>query len=311
VSERLGTLGTVTAERTTHEPRAYTPLSESERRRRAEQTGGEPVLDFSHGRASPHTTPYIDYHNVDVLLSLQHPRTQEPAELTFYTVGQVQELLFKLLFTDVNRVRDRLFDDAIDDALWHLRRVERTQRLLVASWEPVSAITAAEFAGFRNELGVASGLQSYMYRQLEFALGHKSPRMAEAHKAVPWVHELVDAALRAPSVYDAALAVLRRRGAPIAERQDFSRPYEPDPAAEQAWAGIYRAPGQDHQLYLLAEALSEVGYQHSLWRSTHLLVVERILGHKPGTGGTDGVDWLRRVSEHRFFPELLAARSTL
>ncbi|WP_434449356.1 tryptophan 2,3-dioxygenase [Lentzea sp. E54] len=301
----------MTVERTTYEPRAYTPLTESERRARAEQTGGEPALDFSVGRTSADTTPYIDYHNVDVLLSLQHPRTREPAELTFYTVGQVQELLFKLLFTDINRVRDLLFDDLLDEALWQLRRVERTQRLLAASWDPVSAITASEFAGFRNELGVASGLQSYMYRQLEFALGHKSPRMAEAHNAVAWVHEQVDAALRAPSVYDAALAVLRRRGAPIPERPDYAQPYEPDPAAEEAWAGIYREPKRDHRLYLLAEALSEVGYLHSRWRSTHLLVVERILGHKPGTGGTDGVDWLRRVSEHRFFPELLAARSTL
>ncbi len=299
------------AEGVTRGPRAYRAMTEEERRAQSEQTNGEPVLDFSVGRVNENSTPYIDYHSVDALLSLQHPRTEEPAELTFYITGQVQELLFKLLFTEINRVRDLLFDDRIDDALWYLRRIERTQRVLTACWEPVSTLTPREFANFRNELGSASGFQSYMYRQLEFSLGNKVRRMAEAYHAVPWLHEQVTAVLEAPSLYDATLAVLHRRGR-IPEKcvpVEFAEPYVPDALVEEAWGAIYRSPEEDPQLHALAEALSELNYQYSRWRTTHLLAVERIMGHKPGTGGTLGVEWLRRVAEHRFFPELWSVRT--
>jgi tryptophan 2,3-dioxygenase len=292
--------------------REYRPLTEEERRRQAKRTAGEPLLDFTVGRVNEGSMPYIDYHHVDVLLGLQHPRTDEPAELSFYIIGQVQELLFKLLFTEANRIRDLLFDDRLDRALGYLRRAERVQRVLTACWEPVSTISPTEFAAFRDELGTASGFQSFMYRQLEFALGNKSPRMAAAYAAVPAIHAQVEAALRAPSLYDAVLALLRRRGLNIpleCVERDFARPYEPHPAVQKAWAGVYDAAGGD--LYVLAEALSELNYQFSRWRMTHLLAVERVLGRKPGTGGTSGVEWLRRVAEYRFFPELWNVRSDI
>jgi tryptophan 2,3-dioxygenase len=292
----------------------YRRLTEQERRRRVAPTEGDPVLDFTTGRVTEDSTPYIDYHQVDVLLELQHPRTNEPAELSFYITGQVQELLFKLLFTEVNRVRDLLFDDRIEQALWYLRRAERVQRVLTASWEPVSTITPAEFAAFRDELGTASGFQSSMYRQLEFALGNKSPKIAEAYRTVPWVYERIDVSLRAPSLYDAALTTLERHGAdipPACLDRDFAQPYEPHPAVENAWAEIYQSGEPGQQLYRLAEALSELTSQYSRWRSTHLLTVERVIGHRPGTGGTSGIEWLRKTVEHRFFPELWAVRSTI
>lgn len=294
--------------------RRYRRLTEQERPRRVELTEGGPLLDFSAGRVTEDSTPYIDYHQVDVLLELQHPRTNEPAELSFYITGQVQELLFKLLSTEVNRVRDLLFGDRLEQALWYLRRAERVQRVLTASSEPVSTITPAEFAAFRDELGTASGFQSYMYRQLEFSLGNKSPKLAEAYRTVPRVYAQVDAALRAPSLYDAALTTLRRHGADIPAEcleRDFSRPYEAHPTVEKAWAEIYRPGDPGQGLYRLAEALSDLSYQYSRWRTTHLLTVEHVIGHMPGTGGAGGVEWLRKVAEHRFFPELWAVRSKI
>ncbi|MFC0843811.1 tryptophan 2,3-dioxygenase [Streptomyces noboritoensis] len=301
------------AEGVVHGPRPYRAMTAQDRRDRSEQTEGEPVLDFSVGRANENSTPYIDYHSVDVLLSLQHPRTEEPAELTFYITGQIQELLFKLLFTEVNRVRDLLFDDRIDDALWYLHRIERIQRVLTVSWEPVSTLTPTEFAAFRDELGAASGFQSYMYRQLEFSLGNKERRMADAYRAVPWLHEQVTRVLQAPSLYDAVLSLLHRRGLIPKEcvPVDHAEPYVPNPLVEEAWGVLYRSRAESPGLHALAEALSELNYQYSRWRSTHLLTVERIMGYKPGTGGTLGVEWLRRVAEHRFFPELWSVRTEL
>jgi tryptophan 2,3-dioxygenase len=294
-------------------PRSYTPLTEEERRRRAAITGGEPMLDLgaSGGRNS---TAYIDYHSVDVLLGLQHPRSSEPAELSFYITAQIQELLFKLLFIEASRVRDLLFADNLDDALWYLRRAERVQRVLTTTWEPVSTITPTEFAAFRDELGPASGIQSYMYRQLEFVLGNKAPRMAAPYRPVAWVYQQVMDALHAPSLYDAALGVLHRRGLGVPDRcveRDFAEPYQPHPAVEEAWVRVYQFQHKHRDVHALAESLCELNQQYSQWRYTHLLTVERVLGNKPGSGGTSGVNWLRRVAEHRFFPELLAARSAI
>ncbi|MEW2549857.1 tryptophan 2,3-dioxygenase family protein [Streptomyces sp. NPDC047002] len=144
----------MTPERTA--PRSYAPLTEEERRRRAESTGGEPMLDSAAANDSE-STAYIGYHHVDVLLDLQHPRTGEPAELPFCITGQIQELLFKLLFTEVNRIWDLLLADDLDEALRHLRRVEGVQRVLTTTWESLSTITPTEFAAFRDQLGLGLG----------------------------------------------------------------------------------------------------------------------------------------------------------
>jgi len=100
-------------DRESHGPTPYSPLTESQRRERAARSGGQPIRESSGG-----STPYIDYQRIDVLLSLQHPRTDEPAEMTFYVMGQVKELLFKLLYVELCRVRDELFDNRLERALW-------------------------------------------------------------------------------------------------------------------------------------------------------------------------------------------------
>jgi tryptophan 2,3-dioxygenase len=283
--------------------------SDAERRARAERSGGSPTLDFPAG-----STPYIDYQSIDVLLSLQHHRTDAPGEPTFYAMGQVKELLFKLLHTELRRAQGQLRSDAVREAVATLQRTHRVFELLTATWSVLDTLSPTEFAAFRDHLGEASGFQSYMYRRLEFALGNKVEAMARPHRGVPHVYRDVLADLRAPSLYDEALRLLHRRGAALPAEvldRDWSRPYEPHPAVEAAWAAAYRDPRQDNELYQLAEALVGVAERFSAWRLHHLLTVEKVIGPKPGTGGTGGVEWLRRITGHRFFPELWTVRGTL
>ncbi|MEV5509957.1 tryptophan 2,3-dioxygenase [Streptomyces orinoci] len=283
--------------------------SDAGRAATSQVTGGAPLLDFD-GRS----TPYIDYQSITVLLGLQHPRSTEPAELTFYILGQVKELLFKLIYQEMVRVRGLLDDDDIPQAVWALRRSRRVVDLLVSSWDVLGTLSPNEFNAFRDHLGQASGFQSYMYRMVEYVLGNKVPELARPHRKVPQVNEAVQQALHSPSLYDAALALLSRRGAGIPPellRRDFSRPYRPDQRVERAWAEVYRDSGPTDHLFLLAEALMDIAEGMCRWRSVHLLTVERVIGFKPGTGGTQGVAWLRRISEHRFFPELWTARGLL
>jgi tryptophan 2,3-dioxygenase len=283
--------------------------SNAQRQELAAATDGCPVLDFPGA-----STPYIDYQSIDVLLSLQHPRSGDPSELTFYVLGQVKELLFKLVYEELVRVRGLLDEDDVSGSVWALRRIRRVVELLVSSWDVLGTLAPTEFNAFRDHLGQASGFQSYMYRMVEYVLGNKVEALARPHRNVPHVSEQVDRALREPGVYDAAVALLARRGASVPREvleRDFSQQAAPHPDVERAWADVYRDGGPADELFLLAEGLMDVAEAVCRWRSVHLLVVERIIGTKPGTGGTAGVPWLRRINEHRFFPELWTARRLL
>jgi tryptophan 2,3-dioxygenase len=293
------------------DPAMLKPLTEVDRVRRAAESLGCPIDNSAAG-----TSPYIAYQSIDVLHALQQPRSAEPAELTFYVMGQVMELLFGLLYAELVRARDFLAADDVRGALWVLRRVVKVQAVLESCWQAVETISATEFTNFRDLLGSASGIQSYMFRQLEFALGNKDRKLAELYQHVPVAHAGVDRALREASIWNAATQLLSRRGYTIDRACLYADPRAesetgPDPTVEQAWLQIFRNPGQDYELFELGEALSAVAHNHHRWRAIHLLVAERILGRKPGTGGTDGVAWLRQAAENRIFPELLTAKTLL
>lgn len=261
-------------------------------------------LQRGSGRSS-----YIDYQSIDVLLALQNPKTHYPAEMSFYISGQVKELLFKLIFEQANYVRMSLAGDQIDNAVWSLHRITTTLNVLTSMWDLLSSLAPTEFNSFREELNDASGTDSYMFRIVEFTLGRKFEALAERFKSIPGVAEDVYRAFYNTSVYDEALFVLVRHGLLT---QEAANPDTRDSdAVELAWAKIYQTYGPSHELFRLAEALMDVAERFGRWRSLHLLTVERMIGSKSGTGGTEGIAWLKRSAEHRFFPELWDARTRL
>lgn len=284
-------------------------LTEQDRKQRAEETGGQPILDFAEGG-----NPFVNYLAVDRLLSLQNPRTKANSEPAFLIMSQVMELLFKLVHGEAAKARDLLDADDVRGALWVLRRTHRVQRTLSGTWEVLGALSPVDYGEFRDDLGEGSGFQSYMYRQLEFILGNKNPAMLNPHRNSPEVHAELSSALAEPSLYDAALRLLHRRGLPLpldcAER-DWARPYQERPEVVEAWRVVYADIDGHFDLHQLGEALVDLAFEFGHWRSMHVLTVERVLGAKVGTGGTTGVKWLRRVADHRFFPELWQVRSAL
>jgi tryptophan 2,3-dioxygenase len=232
--------------------------------------------------------------------------------MSFILISQVQELLFRMVLVDIDQVCDALRRDAHTEARRGLARVVRTQRLLVGCWDPMNAMPVDEFLAFRHVLHTASGTQSFAYRALEFRLGNKDRRQLDPHDALRF--PLLGTALSAPSLYDEALRSLARLGLAVPAvvlNRDVEELYEPHTEVEDLWEAVYRGPSTHPAAYDLAESLLEVAYLHSAWRSLHLLVVERMLGNKPGTGGTTGLNWLRGINTHRFFPELWAVRTRL
>ncbi len=268
------------------------------------ETGGEPLVDFD-GTSNP----YIDYQSIDLLLSLQHPRSSGYDEMCFFVMGQVKELLFRGLHFELVNAQRQIEEDNVANAIQILARATAFTSYIADSWNILSTISSEGFGQFRDTLGTASGQLSFMYRHVEFVLGNKNRRLAEAHRNVPHVWPALRDALESPSLHDEVIALLARRGFDIdanALDRDWSDEYVPNLSVEAAWREIYENPAADNELHRLGEALVTLDQTFSIYRWRHFTSVERIIGYKPGTGGSAGVGWLEQITRHHFFPELWA-----
>ncbi len=257
---------------------------------------------------------YGDYLSLDSILNAQHPRSPDPNELLFIIQHQTSELWMKLALHELRTARDAIRADDLPPAFKMLARVSRIMEQLVHAWDVLATMTPSEYTAIRPFLGTSSGFQSWQYREIEFMLGNKNPDMLKPHEQQAETHAALKAAFEAPSLYDEAIRLLARRGLPISRetvRRDAAGPYAFDPSVEQAWLAVYRAPREHWDLYELAEELVDLEDAFRLWRFRHVTTVERIIGFKPGTGGTSGVGYLRKMLDVVLFPELWKVRTDL
>lgn len=257
---------------------------------------------------------YGDYLRLEDLLSCQRPLTDKHDETLFIVIHQASELWIKLCLHEISGAIRQIRSGELGPAFKMMARVARVQSNLIQSWEILSTMTPFDYSSFRAALGKASGFQSFQYRMLEFRLGNKNRQMAGVFASNPVLAGLVDSVLKEPSIYDEALALLARRGFAIPREKltrDFSEPYESDPRVTDAWRLVYRDVDRHWDLYELAEKLVDVEYRFHLWRYSHMKTVERIIGAKPGTGGTSGVSYLQKALGLRFYPELWDVRTEI
>ena len=257
---------------------------------------------------------YGEYLALDQLLTCQRPLTGQHDEALFIIMHQASELWIKLCLHEIGGAIRQIRDDDLGPAFKMMARVARVQMNLIQSWEILSTMTPFDYSGFRDALGKSSGFQSFQYRMLEFRLGNKNRQMARVFESNPAVASQVQAALTEPSIYDEALALLARRGLAVPAdklKRDFAEPYAPDPRVTDAWREVYRDVETYWDLYELAEKLVDLEYRFHLWRYSHMKTVERIIGNKPGTGGTSGVSYLKKALDLRFYPELWDVRTEI
>ncbi|MDP9083073.1 MAG: tryptophan 2,3-dioxygenase family protein [Pseudomonadota bacterium] len=257
---------------------------------------------------------YSQYLNLDKLLNAQHPLSYQHDEMLFIMIHQVAELWMKLCLHELGATRDCVRRDDLGPTFKMLARVSIIQQQLLQSWDVLATITPRDYSAFRNTLGKSSGFQSPQYRLLEFLIGNKHADTIKVFRADPPTYEMLERALRAPSLYDEVLRLLSRRGLDIpaeAIDRDFTQPYQYSKAVAAAWLSVYHNSVKDWDLYGLAERLVDLDYKFQLWRFAHVKTVERIIGNKRGTGGTGGVSYLTKALELKFFPELWTIRTSM
>jgi tryptophan 2,3-dioxygenase len=235
---------------------------------------------------------YGAYLKVPELLELQKRLSEEHDELLFIVAHQVYELWFKVILFELEAARDRIEADDLFFARHYLQRVHVIEKLLVEQIEVLETMSPQDFLAFRWKLAPASGFQSVQFREIEFLSGLKEPKYLERIDATPEEMDRLRKRLEQPSVDDAFRALLTRRGSP-------------------SLLDVFRDREHHGDLFDLCEALLDHDEAFAHWRARHVLMVERQIGGKTGTGGSTGAQYLRTTLGKRFYPELWEVRSQL
>jgi tryptophan 2,3-dioxygenase len=204
--------------------------------------------------------------------------------------------------------------DELPDAFKMLSRVSQIMSQLVHAWDVLATMTPPEYSAIRPYLAQSSGFQSWQYRCIEFSMGNKNAAMLRPHTHRPDLHAIVQSAYVAPSLYDASLKLLARKGLAIPQdylARDWRQTYTANAQVEDAWLVVYRNHKQHWDLYQLGEELADLEDAFRLWRFRHVTTVERVIGFKRGTGGTGGVSYLRKMLDVVLFPEIWSLRTSL
>lgn len=264
--------------------------------------------------SQPTTLTYGRYLKVPELLSLQHCQS-DPAhhdEPLFIIIHQAYELWFKLMLHELDTAAAHLDADRVGEGTRLLRRVVEIQRVLVEQVGVLETMRPQDFIGFRYHLNPASGFQSVQFREVEFLLGLKERGLLAALRSEPGDLARLERRLAGRSLPDVFDALLLRRGFPRLPEPpapDLDGRVRPEDWRLRALLRLYEQPDAYPDLMALCEVLLDVDEQLGLWRARHVVMVERMIGAKRGTGGSDGVGYLRTTLPKRAFPDLWRVRS--
>ena len=242
--------------------------------------------------ATPAGMTYADYLHLDALLGAQQPLSDLHDEMLFIIIHHSKELWLKQMLHEVALAMSLVRADRYAEAYKALSRVSRIQSVMTLSWEVLATLTPVDYSAFRDVLGTSSGFQSAQFRELEYRLGIKDPKFLDFYEGGSEGHARLTKALAEPSLWDEADAARQRAGA-------------------GSWLAVYKDADRWFELYQLAEKLVDIDDALAAWRHKHVLTVERIIGMKPGTGGSAGAAYLRSTLDKRAFPELWSLRTDL
>jgi len=259
---------------------------------------------------------YNEYLRVPELIDLQ-TRLSSPAhhdELLFITIHQAYELWFKQILHEIDAAIIFIAEDRAHEATRAVCRVVEIEKLLVGQIHILETMTPRAFLAFRDELKPASGFQSMQFREIEFASGMKDKSIIHSFREDAFASERLTARFNASSLHDAFFAFLNRRGFNV--RIDDATLGSDERRAHyetrvRTVVEILMHIESHYDLFQLSESLIAHDEFFALWREHHIQMVERMVGAKRGTGGSEGVGYLRTTRDKKFFPELWEARTHL
>jgi tryptophan 2,3-dioxygenase len=258
---------------------------------------------------------YGGYLKLNDLTSLQHLLSDPPQhdEMLFIIIHQVYELWFKELLHELDTIIERLDRNLPLSAHRLVRRCIEIERVLVDQIAVLETMMPTDFLAFRDHLMPASGFQSFQFRELEYVSGLKDSRFLKNYEATSPEYARLEARLKGPSVADAYFSMLRRRGFNLPE---IGTAVEQDREVVERvriheLERVYHDAEKHYELFLLTESLIEYDEMFAMWRLRHVKMVERMIGSKTGTGGSEGAAYLKKTVDRKFFPELWELRSYL
>ncbi len=251
--------------------------------------------------ATPAGLTYADYLDLDDLLGAQKPLSSLHDEMLFIIIHQSKELWMKQMLHELRFAIGLVDQDSFAAAYKALSRISRIQSVMTLSWDVLATLTPVDYSAFRHVLGTSSGFQSVQFRELEFRLGIKDRKFLDLHEGGSAGRVKLEQALADPSLWDEAVAALGRHGFDVAS----------DAAIAASWLKVYQEADRHFDLYQLAEKLVDIDDALATWRHKHMLTIERIIGMKRGTGGSDGVAYLATTLAKRAFPILWSLRTEL
>jgi len=261
------------------------------------------------------TTPltYGSYLRLDELLELQTPVSDGPEhdEMLFIVIHQVYELWFKQILHELGHLQALLGANDTPRAQHTFKRILTILKVLVAQIDVLETMTPLEFLSFRDRLESRSGFQSFQFRAFEFALGHKRRSAVEHYPEGAPGRELLEEYYRRPTLWDSFLRYLHQNGYPVPAVQlerDVTRPVEESPEVQTILIDIYR---NDPVLSTVCERMVDLDEGVQEWRYRHVKMVERTIGTRRGTGGSEGASYLKSTLFRPVFPDLWAIRTEL
>ncbi len=295
------------------------PRSADDVQMQGTESGGCPVAHSSSADYDSEKLTYSSYLKIPELLSLQH-MLSEPLrhdELLFIIIHQTYELWFKELLHDLEAVvrclqavsRNAKARDEVYEAARLLRRCTEIMRVIVTQFTILETMLPTHFLAFREKLAPASGFQSAQFREIEFLCGLQDAKMLQHHSAIPEEYARLERRLHEPSLHDVLFEALHAIGKlqPYSQMDERGR-FE---ARARAIRDLYEDEEHFRDWIDVCERLTEFDELVVSWRLRHIQMVERTIGAKFGTGGSEGASYLRTTLDKKFFPELWEARTML
>jgi tryptophan 2,3-dioxygenase len=256
---------------------------------------------------------YTSYLQIDTLTQLQKIQSQPPQhdEMLFIVIHQTYELWFKQILHEFDLFRRQLENNESWQAIKTIKRILVIMKTLVGQTDILETMTPLSFNSFRKFLDTASGFQSLQFREIEIICGIRHPHLNALHKADKKAVKIIKEREEESTIWESFITMLQKRGYDVNQperKYERGLTYDPDPETQEILIEILKG---NNELSLLCEHLIDFDEGLQEWRYRHVKMVERTIGHKTGTGGSAGLDYLRKTLHRVIFPDLWAIRTQM